>query len=133
VTRVSRDDLLRSSDVVTLHVPLLDSTRGMIDDRAFGLMKSTAILINTCRGPVVDEAALIRALRAGEIAGAGLDVLEEEPTPDDNPLLDMDNVAVTPHLASFAQESWEKSQRFAVENAARAANGEEPLAVVRPE
>ena len=133
VTRVSRDDLLRSSDVVTLHVPLLAATRGMMNDRAFGLMKSSAVIINTCRGPVVDEAALIRALRAGEIAGAGLDVLEEEPTPVDNPLLDMDNVAVTPHLASFAQESWDKSRRFAVQNAARAAGGEEPQAVVRPE
>jgi phosphoglycerate dehydrogenase-like enzyme len=133
VTRVTRDDLLSNSDIVTLHVPLLDATRGMMSDRDFALMKPSAVLINTCRGPVLDEAALIRALRAGEIAGAGLDVLEEEPTPADNPLLDMDNVAVTPHMASFAQESWDKSRRFAIQNAARTANGEEPQAVVRPE
>ena len=133
VQRVTRDELLARSDIVTLHVPLLAATRGMMSDREFGLMKSSGVLINTCRGPVVDEAALIRALRAGEIAAAGLDVLEEEPTPAANPLLDMDNVAITPHLASFAQESWQKSRRFAVENAVRTASGGDPLAVVPPE
>ena len=133
VQRVTRDELLARSDIVTLHVPLLAATRGMMSDREFGLMKPSAVLINTCRGPVVDEAALIRALRAGEISAAGLDVLEEEPTPADNPLLDMDNVALTPHLASFAQESWNKSRRFAVENAARVVAGGDPLAVVPPE
>ncbi len=133
VQRVTRDELLARSDIVTLHVPLLDPTRGMMSDREFGLMKPSGVLINTCRGPVVDEAALIRALRAGEIAAAGLDVLEEEPTPADNPLLDMDNVALTPHLASFAQESWLKSRRFAVENAVRTAAGGDPRAVVPPE
>ena len=133
VARVSWDQLLKESNVVTLHVPLLGSTRGMMSDREFGMMKPTAVLINTCRGPVVDEAALIRALKAREITGAGLDVLEQEPTPADNPLLDMDNVAVTPHMASFAQESWSKSRTFAIQNAARAANGVEPLAVVMPE
>ncbi len=133
VTRVSQGELLAESDVVTLHVPLLDSTRGMISDAELDAMKPTAILINTCRGPVVDEAALIRGLRAGKIAGAGLDVLEEEPTPSDNPLLDMENVAATPHMASFTQESWDKSRRFALENAVRVVNGEEPLSVVSPE
>lgn len=133
VTRVSRDDLLARSDVVTLHVPLLDATRGMISDAELDAMKSTAILINTCRGPVVDEAALIRGMRAGKIAGAGLDVLEEEPTPPDNPLLQMDHVVVTPHFASFAQEASERSRRFALENAIRVVNGEAPLAVVAPE
>ncbi len=133
VTRVSRDDILARSDVVTLHVPLLDATRGMISDTELDAMQTSAILINTCRGPVVDEAALIRGLRAGKIAGAGLDVLEQEPTSPDNPLLQMDNVVVTPHMASFAQESWDRSRRFALENAVRAANGEEPLSVVAPE
>ena len=133
VTRVSRDDLLARSDVVTLHVPLLDATRGMISDAALDAMKTSAILINTCRGPVVDEAALIRGLRAGKIAGAGLDVLEQEPTPPDNPLLRMDSVVVTPHMASFAQESWDRSRRFALENAVRVVNGEQPLSVVAPE
>jgi len=132
VTRVSRDDLLRTSDIVTLHVPLTRHTKGMISDREFAMMKPTAILINACRGPVVDEAALIRALRAKKIHAAGLDVLDEEPTPADNPLLDMDNVLVTPHLAAFAQESYEKSRAFAVQNTARVARGEPPQSVIDP-
>jgi glyoxylate reductase/D-3-phosphoglycerate dehydrogenase len=133
VTRVSREDLLARSDVATLHVPLLDATRGMISDAEFDAMKDSAILINTCRGPVVDEAALIRGMRAGKIAGAGLDVLEEEPTPPDNPLLQMDHVVVTPHYASFAQEASDRSRKFALDNAIRVVNGEQPLAVVAPE
>ena len=132
ITRVSFDELLRTSDIMTLHVPLNRHTKGMISDREFGLMKPTAVLINACRGPVVDEAALIRALKAQKILGAGLDVLEDEPTPANNPLLDMDNVVVTPHLAALAQESFEKSRAFAVLNATRVANGEAPESVVEP-
>ena len=130
LTKVGFDDLLRTADIVTLHVPLTRQTRGMISDREFGLMKPTAVLINACRGPVVDEAALIRAMQARNILAAGLDVLEEEPTPANNPLLDMDNVLITPHLAAFAQESHEKSHAFAVQNTARVARGEEPESVV---
>ena len=133
VTRVSRDDILARSDVVTLHVPLLDATRGMISDAELDAMKDPAILINPCRGPVVDEAALIRGMREGKIAGAGLDVLEEEPTPPDNPLLQMDHVVVTPHYASFAQEASDRSRKFALDNAIRVVNGEQPLSVVAPE
>ena len=133
LTRVSLDELLQSSDIVTLHVPLSSITDGMISDREFDLMKPTAVLINACRGPVVDEAALIRALEAGKIAQAGLDVLEEEPTPVDNPLLKMDNVLVTPHFASFSQESGEKSRTFAMYNAARILRGEDPESVVLPD
>jgi phosphoglycerate dehydrogenase-like enzyme len=130
LTRVGFDELLRTADIITLHVPLTRQNRGMISDREFDLMKPTTVLINACRGPVVDEAALIRALRARKIMAAGLDVLEEEPTPPDNPLLDMDNVLITPHLAAFAQESYEKSHAFAVQNTARVARGEEPESVV---
>jgi phosphoglycerate dehydrogenase-like enzyme len=130
LTRVGFDELLQSADIITLHVPLTRQTRGMISDREFGLMKPTAVLINACRGPVVDEAALIRAMQQHKILGAGLDVLEEEPTPADNPLLNMDNVLVTPHLAAFAQESFDKSRTFAVQNAARVARGEAPESVV---
>ena len=132
VTNVSKDELLRESDVVTLHVPLDRLTKGMISDREFDLMKPTAVLINACRGPVVDEAALIRALNSGKIAAAGLDVLEEEPTAADNPFLDMDNVLITPHMAAFARESFEKMRAFAVQNAARVAGGAEPESVVLP-
>jgi phosphoglycerate dehydrogenase-like enzyme len=102
----------------------------MISDREFDLMKPTAVLINACRGPVVNEAALIRAMQAKKILAAGLDVLEEEPTPADNPLLDMDNVLITPHLAAFAQESYTKQHTFAIHNTARVARGEEPESVV---
>ena len=128
--RVSLSDLLETSDVVSLHVPLGDQTRHMISDNELGMMKSTAILINTCRGPVVDEKALIRALQEGRIAGACLDVLEVEPADADNPLLKMDNVLVTPHLATMTREAFERSRQFAILNAARAARGEEPDSVI---
>ena len=131
--RVELDTLLSESDIITLHVPLTSQTRGMISDREFGLMKPTAVFINACRGPVVDEAALIRAMQGGKVAQAGLDVLEEEPTSPDNPLLRMDNVLVTPHLASFTQESGEKSRTFAMYNAARVLRGEDPESVVLPD
>ena len=133
VVRVSLDELLRASDVVTLHVPLITNTRAMIGDREFDIMRPTAMLINASRGPVVDEAALIRALGEGKIAAAGLDVLEQEPPSADNPLLDMVNVVITPHSASFAQESGEKSRAFAIQNLARVLRGEEPQSVVLPE
>ena len=132
VTRVGRDELLRASDVVTLHVPLDRVTRGMISDREFDMMKPTAILVNACRGPVVDEAALIRALRQDKIAGCGLDVLEQEPTPADNPLLAMDNVCVTPHTASWTQGARVRNRTFAMANVARVLRGEEPISIVLP-
>ena len=133
VTGVSLDALLRTADIVSLHMPLTKRTTGIISDREFDMMKPSSVLINTCRGPVVDEAALIRALKAGKIASAGLDVLEREPTPVDNPLLDMDNVLVTPHLAALPEESREKSRAFAVFNALKVLAGEEPESVVLPD
>ncbi|MBI4306130.1 MAG: lactate dehydrogenase [Chloroflexi bacterium] len=132
-TRTGKDDLLKHSDIVTLHVPLNKSTRGMISDREFGLMKPTAILINACRGPVVDEAALIRALKAGKIAGAGLDVLEKEPTDPNNPLLKMPNAVVTPHWAGGTAEGNERAVRFAFSNFQRLAEGRPLLSLVTPE
>ena len=133
LTRVSLDELLQESDIITLHVPLGPPTYHMISDREFDMMKPSAVFINACRGPVVDEAALIRAMEGTKIAQAGLDVLEQEPTPVDNPLLHMDNVLVTPHLASFTQESGEKSRTFAVYNAGRILRGEDPESVVLPD
>ncbi|MSQ09243.1 MAG: lactate dehydrogenase [Dehalococcoidia bacterium] len=129
---VGLDELLRTSDVVTLHVPLTAQTRGMISDRQFGLMKPSAVLVNTCRGPVVDEAALIRALKAKKIAGAGIDVTEVEPIAQDNPLIKMDNVFMLPHLAGLSIEAREKALDFAVHNAGRVASGLEPESVVPP-
>ncbi len=129
---LSMDELLRESDIVTLHTMLNAQTRGLIGTRELKMMKSTAVVINTCRGGVVDEAALIRALRDGEIAGAALDVFEQEPTPRDNPLLTMGNVVVTPHMAGVSVEAFPRNAGFGLQNIARVIRGEEPLSVVRP-
>ena len=130
VTRLPLNELLQTSDIITLHVPLGTQTRHFMGDREFDMMKPTVIFINACRGPVVDEAALIRALNDGKVAAAGLDVLEQEPTPVDNPLLKMDNVLITPHLTAFSQEAGEKSRMFAITNAAQVAGGNDPDSVV---
>ncbi len=98
------DDLLAQSDYVSLHCPLTEETRGLIDARRLSLMKRNAILINTSRGPVVDEQALVAALKDGTIAAAGLDVLCEEPPPADHPLFTLDNVVLTPHIAAFSAD-----------------------------
>ena len=132
LTALSMDELLRESDIVTLHTMLNAQTRGMIGTRELRMMKPTAVVINTCRGGVVDEAALIRALRDGEIAGAALDVFEQEPTPRDNPLLTMGNVVVTPHMAGVSVEAFPRNAGFGLQNIARVIRGEEPLSVVRP-
>ena len=127
------DDLLRDSDIVSMHVPLTRRTRGMMSDREFGLMKSTAYLINACRGPVVDEAALYRALQDGQISAAGLDVLEAEPTPQENPLFDLDNVVITPHMAGQSQETNLRAASFAYGNIMRVLGGDQPESLVTPE
>ncbi|MDA1278419.1 MAG: NAD(P)-dependent oxidoreductase [Chloroflexi bacterium] len=130
--RVELDELLSTSDIVTLHVPLDRVTRHMISDRELALMKPTAILINTCRGPVVDENALIKALESREIFAAGLDVTEIEPIEADNPLPTMTNVIVTPHLATRALESELNGAQFTMENAGRIVRGEAPEWIVKP-
>lgn len=124
VTRVSMDELLDRSDIVTVHVPLSLSTTGLMGRREFAAMKPDAIFINTCRGPVQNEVELIEALNAGEILGAGLDVTEIEPTPLDTPLMKMDNVVLTPHLAGSSEERVDRALVFSFENARRALNGE---------
>lgn len=131
--RVDLESLLATCDVVSLNVPLEASTRHMLSDAQFALMKPTAILINTSRGPVVDERALIDALGAGKLFGAGLDVTEEEPIDMDNPLLRMRNVIVTPHLATRALESEQNIRRFVVENILRLARGQPLQSVVQPQ
>ena len=130
---VGFDELLQTSDFVSMHVPLTRRTRGMMSDREFDLMKPTAFFINLCRGPVVDEAALYRALTEGKIAGAGLDVLEVEPTPTDNPLFDLDNVIITPHMAGQSQETALRAAHFAYGNILRVLNGAEAESLVTPE
>ncbi len=133
VTKVGLDDLLAESDFVSLHVPVTDETRHLIDARRLGLMKPSAYLINTSRGALVDEEALIDALRNGRIAGAGLDVLAKEPPSRDNPLLAMDNVIVTPHASYYSDDALAFLQASVAEEAVRVLAGERPRHPVNPE
>jgi D-3-phosphoglycerate dehydrogenase / 2-oxoglutarate reductase len=105
VELLSLNEVCEVSDFVSVHAPLMETTKGMISDEQFLKMKKEAFIINTARGPVIDESALIRALEAGQIAGAGLDVAEVEPMLRDNPLLEMENVIITPHIAWYSEES----------------------------
>ena len=130
---IGLEHLLRASDIVTVHVPLNSTTRGMIGSHEFKLMKNTAIFINTCRGPVHNELDLIHALQTGEIAGAGLDVLDKEPPDPNNPLLTMPNAVVTPHWAGGTGEGNERAAIFALANLDRAVEGRNILSVVDPE
>jgi phosphoglycerate dehydrogenase-like enzyme len=123
-------ELLRSSDVVSLHVPLDDSTRRLLGAREFAEMKPGAILINTCRGPVVDEAALYRALKDGQVAAAGLDVLVEEPPAKAHPLFTLPNVTLTPHSAGPTWENWTARFRNGFDNIQRVAAGRAPKWVI---
>jgi phosphoglycerate dehydrogenase-like enzyme len=123
-------ELLRTSDVVSLHVPLDDTTRRMLSAREFALMKPSAILINTCRGPVVDEAALHQALVDGRIAAAGLDVMVEEPPKPDHPLFGLPNVTLTPHSAGPTWENWTARFRNGFDNIQRVAAGRAPRWVI---
>jgi phosphoglycerate dehydrogenase-like enzyme len=123
-------ELLRTSDVVSLHVPLNGTTRNMMSAREFAAMKDSAILINTCRGPVVDEQALYRALTTGQIAAAGLDVMTAEPPAPDHPLFTLDNVTITPHMAGPTWENWAKAFRNGFDNVLRVAAGRPPRWVI---
>jgi phosphoglycerate dehydrogenase-like enzyme len=123
-------ELIRNADVLSLHVPLNASTRHMIGAAELALMKPAAILINTCRGPVVDEAALTRTLSAGKLFGAGLDVFDSEPPPPDNPLLRLDNVVLTAHFAGPTWDNHVARFRNAFDNVQRVQRGEPPLWVV---
>ena len=123
-------ELLRTSDFVSLNVPLNDSTRHMIGAGELAVMKPTAILVNTCRGPVIDEPALVRALGDGKLFGAGLDVFDQEPPPADNPLLKLDNVVLTAHFAGPTWDNHVARFRNAFDNVQRVARGEPALWVV---
>jgi len=126
-------ELLTESDYVSLHIPLTSSTRHMIGKRELTMMKETAFLINTSRGPVVDEDALYRALRDGVIAGAGLDVFEREPLSPESPLKGLDNAVITPHIASASVETRTKMATTAAFNLISALQGKEPPNLVNPE
>ena len=127
----SLDELLRSSDIVTIHLVLSDRTRGLIGARELGLMKPTALLINTSRGPVVDEAALIAALKERRIAGAGLDVFDHEPLPPGHAFRTLGNVVATPHLGYVTEETYRICYGEAVENIAAWLAGK-PIRVIAP-
>jgi len=124
------NELLKTCDVVSLHVPLNESTRGMIGAAELALLRPEAILINTCRGPVIDEPALTRALRENRFFGAGLDVFDQEPPPADNPLLQLNNVLLTAHFAGPTWDNHVARFRNAFDNVERVSRGEPPLWVV---
>lgn len=130
LTRATLPDLLRQSDIVTLHVNLSPESYHLIGRQELALLKPTALLVNTCRGSVVDEAALLEALTARRIMGAALDVLEEEPPAPDNPILKLDNVLLSPHMAGNSHDTWLRRGQFAFDNIQRVWMGQLPQAVV---
>ena len=133
VESVSLEDLLKRSDYVSVHSPLTEETRHLVDASALKLMKATAYLINTSRGPVVDEVALATALQQGWIAGAGLDVLEEEPPDPDNLLLKLDNVILTPHSSYYSDAAIKELPVRCGQEVARVLSGRRPINLVNPD
>ena len=133
VERLELEDLLAESDFVSLHAPLTGETRHLIDDRALGLMKPTAYLVNTSRGGLVDTAALRQALSQGRLGGAALDVLEHEPPADDEPLLREADVLVTPHTSFYSEESLVEMRRKCTAQVIAVLSGRRPDYPVNPE
>ncbi len=131
-TKVEIDQLLAESDFVSLHPPLTSKTRGLVSDDAFGKMKKSAVLVNCSRGPVIDTAALVRALDAGKIAGCALDTVDPEPLPDAHPLRGRDNVIINPHAAWYSEQAMKGLQGGAPGEVARVLSGQWPINVVNP-
>ncbi len=131
VRRVDKDELFRESDVLSVHVVLSDRSRGLVGAREIALMKPTAYLINTSRGPIVDETALVGALRAGAIAGAGLDVFDREPLPVDHPLRGLTNAVLTPHIGGRTRENFIARYRDCLEDVKAWLDGK-PVRVLGP-
>ena len=129
----SLEALLPQVDVLTCHTPLTDETRAMVNERSLGLMKRGAILVNTSRGPVQDERALFKALATGQLAAAGIDVFEEEPTPLDNPILNLPNVVVSPHVAGVTREATRRVGIQVASEMLRVLRGERPEVLVNPD
>ncbi|MEP7307379.1 MAG: C-terminal binding protein [Acidobacteriota bacterium] len=132
VERVDFADLLAQSDYVSIHTPLLPETRGLFNADVFRAMKPGAYLVNTARGPIVDDVALAQALDEGRLAGAGLDVMPQEP-PDNSPLLGRENVIITPHTSFYSEESLLELQRKAAEEVVAVLSGRPPRNPVNPE
>lgn len=130
VRYVELDELLRTADVVTVHVPLNAQTRNLIDAESLSIMKSTSVIVNTARGGLIDEEALVAALREGRIMGAGLDVLSQEPPPADHPIFELPNVILTPHTAGPTWQSFPRRFANCFANVERVQKGEKPQWVV---
>lgn len=131
--KVELDELLQQADFISVHCPLTEETRHLLSTREFGLMKQGVFIVNTSRGPVIDESALVEALRFGKVWGAGLDVLEHEPLPPDSPLREFDNVIFTPHVGANSRESVNDLYRTGCQIANDICNGRWPQGVVNPE
>ncbi len=130
---VELEDLLATCDVISLHVPLTESTHHLIDESALARTRPGAVLVNTCRGGVVDTQAVARALQDGRLKGAGLDVFEEEPLPADSPLLDCPSAVLTPHASWYSEESYAELKRRITEEVAAVLRGERPREILNPE
>jgi D-3-phosphoglycerate dehydrogenase len=126
IKMVSLNHLLRNSDIITIHVPLTERTKGMIGEREFEIMKDGVYIVNTSRGKIIDEKALVTALKSCKVAGAALDVFEKEPISKDNPLLKFDNVIVTPHIAWATEEALRRSIKMVAEGIVKVLKGERP-------
>ncbi|PQM46210.1 (S)-sulfolactate dehydrogenase [Mycobacterium talmoniae] len=116
-------ELLAGSDIVSLHLPLTAATHSLLDRAALAAMKPGAVLVNTSRGPIVDERALVEALREGRLAAAGLDVFAVEPLPADHPLLGLDNVVLTPHVSWYTADTMARYLEIAIDNCRRLRDG----------
>lgn len=132
VRAVTLDEVLERAQVLSLHVPLDEVTHHLVDEAAFARMRDDAILVNTSRGGVVDTSALVEALREGRIAGAGIDVHEAEPVPVDHPLVGLEQVVLTPHLAWYTEESYGELKRRTMQNVLDVCAGRAPANVVNP-
>jgi D-3-phosphoglycerate dehydrogenase len=130
---MSLDDLLKTSDIVSIHVPLTRETKQLIGKKELALMKDTAILVNTSRGSVIDQETLITSLRNGKIAAAGLDVLAKEPPISNDPVLRLENVIVTPHIGWYSEQSSSRLQENAALEAERILAGKPPKHPINPQ
>ncbi len=130
ITYYPLEEFLRLSDIITLHIPLVESTRGFIGKKELSFMKKSAFIINTARGPIIDEQALISALEKHQLAGAALDVFDQSPPSKDSPLLTMENVITTPHIAGATMDAYHKIFSLCVENILKKELGKQPVGIV---
>jgi len=133
VKLVDKDTLFRESDFVSIHVKLKSDTKGLVGEKEFSLMKPTSFFINTARAAIVDQKALYKVLKKGKIAGAALDVFEDEPLKPDDPLLDLDNVVLTPHIAGACYDNYERASLIVTQGIEDYLKGKRPRYIVNPE